>query len=104
MVSPGKTEKDRQRMAPGKSQKLLASNFQAIGVPWTRLPSTLGPWAALGLPGRKRDPGANVIPPRIPPNGQLAKGRSEMRELNGEPNRPSDLAANEPLTGFLTHA
>jgi hypothetical protein len=79
-LSQEKLEQHPQRMARGKSQTHLAANFRAIGVPWTCLPWTLGPWAALGLPGRKRDPGVNCIPPRIPPNKQLAKGRSERHE------------------------
>jgi len=57
------TEKHKQPIALRKGQLLLALNFRAIGVPWTRLPWTLEPWSALGLPGRKRDAGANFILP-----------------------------------------
>ena len=69
----GETEEHPRRMAVGQSQTRLALDFRAIAAPWTRLPWTLGPWAALGLPGRKRDAGANFVPQRIPLNKQPAK-------------------------------
>ena len=91
-------------MALGQSQTRLALDFRTLGAPWTRLPWTLGPWAALGLPGRKRDAGANFVPQRIPLNKQLAKGRSEVHELDQDLDCLSHLTAKELFTGFLTHA